>query len=282
MRMRCLFAAIIALGATTTRAEEFRPRSLEIWPADVRLSGPAASQRLVVVGVDADGSRRDLTPSAKVESASPQVATIDGRGRVAPMADGEGAVVVKAAGVEARVPVRVAGSSLPRRVSFRHEVVPLLTKLGCNMGTCHGGQHGKGGFRLSLLGFEPVPDFTAIVKSAESRRVTPFAPEESLLLLKPTLAVAHGGGRKIEVGSDEYELLWLWLEQGAPGPDASEPEVDGLRVYPPARVLRPGEEQRLVVVAHHADGTERDVTDRAKFDSLGEGIARVSPRGVVK
>ena len=75
----------------------------------------------------------------------------------------------------------------PRRaVSFRNEVVPLLTKLGCNQGACHGGQHGKGGFKLSLLGFEPEVDFTAIVKSAEERRVTPFAPEESLLLLKPT------------------------------------------------------------------------------------------------
>ena len=94
--------------------------------------------------------------------------------------------------------------------------MPLLTKLGCNQGACHGSQHGKGGFKLSLLGFEPESDYTSIVKSAEQRRVTPFAPEESLILLKPTLAVAHGGGKRLEPGSESYRLLTLWLEQGAP------------------------------------------------------------------
>ena len=284
MRMRTLLAAIAAVAPAAATADEFRAKSLEVWPAEVRLSGPSASQRLVVVGVDRDGTRRDLTPAAKIEPATPAVVAIDARGRIVPRGDGAGAVVAKAGGApRPRVPVVVRGSSDPRkRVSFRHEVEPALTKLGCNTGACHGSQHGKGGFKLSLLGFESPPDFTAIVKSAESRRVTPFAPEESLLLLKPTLAVAHGGGRKLETGSDEYDLIRLWLEQGAPGPDAAEPEVDGLRVYPPARVMRPGEEQRLVAVAHLGDGTERDVTDRAKFDSLGEGIATVNGRGVVK
>src|SRR5438445_394452 len=78
---------------------------------------------------------------------------------------------------KARVAVEVSGSQSPRAVSFKNEVIPALTKLGCNQGACHGGQHGKGGFKLSLLGFEPGPDHTTIVKSAEGRRVTPFAPE---------------------------------------------------------------------------------------------------------
>ena len=283
MRIRTVFATIILIGPAVAFADGAAPKSLEVWPVEVRLSGPAAAQRLVVVGVDADGSRKDLTAGARIESSSPDVAAIDPRGRVIPKGDGAGTIVVKAGGIEARVSVRVAGlRRSPRRVSFRHEVVPILTKLGCNMGTCHGGQHGKGGFRLSLLGFEPAPDFTAIVKSAESRRVTPFAPEESLLLLKPTLAVAHGGGRKMEIGSDEYEVIRLWLEQGAPGPIEAEPDVEGLSVYPASRVLSPGDEQRLVVLARLGDGTVRDVTDQAKFDSLGEGIATVSPRGVAK
>ena len=141
---------------------------------------------------------------------------------------------------------RAAG---PRTVSFRNEVVPLLTKLGCNQGACHGGQHGKGGFKLSLLGFEPDVDFTAIVKSAEERRVTPFAPEESLLLLKPTLAVAHGGGKKMEVDSPAYRLLTLWLEKGAPGPRDDDPRVVGIKVYPDHRLMEPGQEQQLAVIA---------------------------------
>jgi hypothetical protein len=282
MRMRSLLAAIVVDAAIALTCRAGVPKTLEVWPPEVRLDGPAAAQRLVVVGVEADGSKHDLTTAARVETKSPSIAAIDPRGRVVPRGDGKGTVVVKAGGAKALVPVRVAGASATRRVSFRHEVVPVLTKLGCNMGTCHGGQHGKGGFKLSLLGFEPTPDFAAIVKSAESRRVTPFAPEESLLLLKPTLAVAHGGGRKMEAGSDEYELIRLWLEQGAPGPVDSEPEVAALRVYPEARALRPGEEQRLVVVASLSDGTVRDVTDQAKFDSLSEGVATVTPRGVAK
>src|SRR5205807_5457181 len=121
-------------------------------------------------------------------------------GTIRPIGDGQAVVVVRAGSRQTRLPVQVNGTARPRTVSFRHEVVPLLTKLGCNQGACHGSQHGKGGFKLSLLGFEPEADYTAIVKSAEERRVTPSIPEESLLLLKPTLAVAHGGGKRMETG----------------------------------------------------------------------------------
>jgi hypothetical protein len=237
MRLRFLFAAAIALAGPSLASgteDKSPPRSLEVWPPKAKLSGPAASQRLIVVGVYADGSRRDLTSSATVVSTTPAVAAVDPAGKIIPKGDGAGRVVVKASGVEAEVPVEVTGSTSPRRVSFRHEVEPVLTKLGCNMGACHGGQHGKGGFKLSLLGFEAAPDHTAIVKSAESRRITPFAPDESLLLLKPTLAVAHGGGKRLEAGSAEYEMIRLWLEQGAPAPDEAEPNVDGFIVYPTA------------------------------------------------
>ena len=160
--------------------------------------------------------------------------------------------------------------------------MPLLTKLGCNQGACHGGQHGKGGFKLSLLGFEPDVDFTAIVKSAEERRITPFAPEESLLLLKPTLAVAHGGGKKMEVDSPAYRLLTLWLEQGAPGPRDDDPRVVGIKVYPDHRLMEPGQDQQLAVIATLSDGSESDVTRDARFDTLNEGVATVRPSGLAK
>ncbi len=176
----------------------------------------------------------------------------------------------------------MSGVSRPRKVSFRNEVQPLLTKLGCNQGACHGSQHGKGGFKLSLLGFEPEVDYTAIVKSAEARRVTPFAPEESLLLLKPTLAVAHGGGKKMEAGSAAYRLLTLWLENGARGPLEDDPRIVALKVYPEHRVMEPGQEQHLTVMAAFSNGTERDVTADARFDTLNEAVATVRPSGVAK
>jgi Protein of unknown function (DUF1553)/Protein of unknown function (DUF1549) len=169
-----------------------------------------------------------------------------------------------------------------RAVSFRHDVLPILTKLGCNQGACHGSQHGKGGFKLSLLGFEPEPDYAAIVKSAGQRRVSPFAPEESLLLLKPTLAVAHGGGRRLHAGSPAYWLLIRWMEQGAPGPRADDPQIAWLKVCPDSQLMEPGQEQQLVVTAALTDGSQRDVTADARFDSLSEGVATVRPSGLAR
>jgi hypothetical protein len=168
------------------------------------------------------------------------------------------------------------------RVSFRNEIIPVLTKLGCNQGACHGAQHGKGGFKLSLLGFEPEPDYNAIVKGAGARRASPSTPEESLLLLKPTLAVAHGGGRRMEVDSREYNLIRTWLEQGAPPPDPAESAPKALAVEPAHREMEPGQEQRLAVTATFADGTTRDVTADARFDTLNEGAATVTPAGLAK
>jgi hypothetical protein len=256
------------------------PTSLEVLPARARLSGPEATQRLVVIGVFADGSRVDLTSRAQFEAIRPDVATVDGGATIRPVADGTAEVVVRVGPAEVRVPVRVERAQAERRVNFRHEIEPVLTKLGCNQGACHGSQHGKGGFRLSLLGFESEPDHTAIVKSAGGRRVTPFAPEESLLLLKPTLALAHGGGRRMEAGSAEYELIRLWLEQGAPGPIKDEPTVASIEVLPGRRLMETGQEQRLVVRATLSDGTERDVTAQARFDTLNEAVAKVGPAGL--
>jgi hypothetical protein len=167
-------------------------------------------------------------------------------------------------------------------VNFRNDIVPLLTKLGCSQGACHGSQRGKGGFKLSLLGFEPEADYVAIVKSAEERRVTPFAPEESLLLLKPTLAVAHRGGKRLENDSPAYRLFLRWLEEGAQGPRDDDPRITGLSVDPQQCVMEPGQERRLSVAASLSDGTKRDVTADARFDSLSEGVATVRPSGLAK
>lgn len=278
---RLIAPPLAALGlclAANARAD-VEPERLEVYPEQVRLVGPAAAQRLVVLGVGPDGSRRDRTAEARAEPIGPEVA-LDDRGRLIPRRDGKAEVVVRVDQLEARLAVEVAGAGAPRTVSFRHEIVPALTKLGCNQGACHGAQHGKGGFKLSLLGFEPEPDYNAIVKSAEGRRVSRSTPEESLLLLKPTLAVAHGGGKKMEPGGREYQLIRQWLEQGAPSPIESEPAVTALALLPADRVLEPGEPQQLVALATFADGNVRDVTDDARFDTLNEGTARVDRSGL--
>jgi hypothetical protein len=261
--------------------ESDRSHRIQVFPAKVRLCGPAAVQRLVVLARGPDGRTIDRSAEARLESLAPERIKIDD-GAIRPVADGSGEVVVRIPGGEARVLVEVTRAKEPRMVSFRNEIVPVLTKLGCNQGACHGSQHGKGGFKLSLLGFEAESDYTSIVKSAEQRRVTPFAPEESLILLKPTLAVAHGGGKRLEPDSASYRLLTLWLEQGAPGPRDDDPTVVGLRVFPERRLMETGQEQRLGVIASLSDGTERDVTDQARFDTLNEGVAAIRPGGLAK
>lgn len=285
MRVSLALGLSIVLGAgarPSIAADAVAPARLDVLPPRIKLNGPSATQRLVVVGVLAGGEERDLTGEASFRSEGELTARVDASGVVRPVADGTVEIEVRVGSASARVPVEVTGAAATRRVSFRNEIIPVLTKLGCNQGACHGSQHGKGGFKLSLLGFEPEPDFTAIVKSAEGRRVTPFAPEESLLLLKPTLLVAHGGGKKMEPESPEYQLIRLWLEQGAPGPAKDDPTVTAVKVLPERRLLGTDEAQRLVVLAIYSDGTVRDVTDRAKYDTLNEGVAKVDGKGLAR
>src|SRR5207244_12002158 len=128
-----------------------------------------------------------------------------------------------AAGRTAVVPVRARNATAEVPVSFTREIVPILTKAGCNQGACHGGQHGRGGFKLSLLGFDPMFDYPQTVQSAEGRRVVLSVSERSILLLKPTLTMEHGGGERFKVGSRECQLLKKGREDGAPEPGTKDP-----------------------------------------------------------
>lgn len=166
--------------------------------------------------------------------------------------------------------------------SFATEVIPLLTKAGCNQGACHGKGAGQNGFRLSLRGFAPEQDHKWIAREMGGRRLDPAKPEESLLLRKATAQTPHEGGRLFAPGSREYELLLNWIKAGYPGPDKAEPKVSKLELSPAAKVLKPGEEVQLVATATFADGTARDVTWLTKFDSNDPAYLEVSPSGKAK
>src|SRR5262249_16449819 len=144
-----------------------------------------------------------------------------------------------------------------------------------------GSQHGKGGFRLSLRGFDPAFDYVQMVQSAEGRRVVLSDPERSLFLLKPTLTLEHGGGERLKAGSREYETLKRWLEDGAPEPGAKDPVVTALQVWPARRLMVPGEQQQILVRASWQDGRSDDVSTLAQFDALNDGVATVAPGGLV-
>jgi hypothetical protein len=170
-------------------------------------------------------------------------------------------------------------SSAQKPVSFLNDVVPVLTRAGCNQGICHGAAAGKNGFKLSLRGFAPEIDYVALTRQARGRRANIAQPEQSLLLRKPLLDVPHIGGKALTRGSEDYNILVRWLAQGAPGPDPRDPQVTALQVTPAVQSLLPRVKSQLHVVAVFSDGSKRDVTHWARFATNDENVATVVPDG---
>jgi hypothetical protein len=285
MFRRLLFSAA-ALFATTVQAAEPTPpaaaaRQLTVFPPQIVLNGPRAEQRLGVLGIHADGRQWDHSGFAKFTSSNPAVATVDAAGVVHPAGDGQTTITVSAAGVAATVKVTVNGFKADEPINFTRDVESVLTKSGCNQGACHGAAIGRGGFRLSLRGFDPAFDHSQIVQSAEGRRVVLGQPERSILLLKPSLTMEHGGGERFKTSSAAYAIFKTWLEDGAPEPTAGDPHVTRLEAWPPTRLMVPGERQQLVVRAHWSDGRITDATPWATFDTLTDAVASVTRAGVV-
>lgn len=168
------------------------------------------------------------------------------------------------------------------RVHFQTDVVPILTRLGCNGGGCHGKATGQNGFRLSLLGFEPQFDYLALVQEARGRRLFPADPPRSLLLLKATGQTPHGGGRRLEETSEDYRLLCQWIAQGAVGPQPDDPVVKQIVISPPEAILGPHATQPLTVLANFSDGSQRDVTRQAIYQTNAPELATVSLDGQVQ
>ncbi|MBI2479613.1 MAG: hypothetical protein HYV60_13565, partial [Planctomycetia bacterium] len=173
------------------------------------------------------------------------------------------------------------GLACAGEVEFAVDVMSVLSKAGCNAGTCHGNLNGKGGFKLSLRGQDPRFDHEALVLKARGRRVNPASPDTSLLLLKATAQVPHRGGRRFDVASPEYEVLRDWIAAGLAGPTSHAPRVVRLEVTPRDAILpHPVDELQLQATAFFSDDTSRDVTARACYE-LSNLIATVAPSGRV-
>src|SRR5688572_27221570 len=166
--------------------------------------------------------------------------------------------------------------------SFRNHVIPVLTKAGCNQGACHGALAGKGGFKLTLRGYDPDVDYDTLTRQSVGRRITLADPGASLLLRKPTMATPHGGGLRIKPNSLEYRIIAEWIADGTKPPSPNDAEVTALEVTPKQSTLAPGAEQQLKVFAKYSDGTKTDVTRWVKYNSNNEGVALVDDNGRVK
>ena len=250
-----------------------------MFPSELNLSG-ARGRAQIVVTEDGGNQSVDVTRSASYGVEDPEVLSVTPEGIIQPKANGETQILIG----DKVVKVKVSAMDVPLPVSFRHETLPVLSRMGCSSGSCHGSPHGKGGFRLSLRAFDPVLDALTLVREEFGRRTNPIEPDKSLILLKPTTQLSHEGGKQLEKGSPEYDLLRAWIAGGAALGEESEALCTGIEIYPSsARVLKfPASDQQFAVHAKFSDGTTRDVTELAVFETLSENVATVSRTGLAR
>jgi hypothetical protein len=261
------------------------PASLQIEATGqpvLELRGKDAHQQLLVTAKIDDGALRDWTQKVKYHAAPEGIVHVDAGGVVTPIADGAATITAEGEGVAASLPVKVEGAGQVQPINFANQIVPIFTKAGCNAGGCHGKASGQNGFKLSLLGFEPTEDYEHLVKEARGRRVFPAAPENSLLLLKGTNVTPHGGGKRLDPKSEDYQLLVRWISQGMPYGRETDPKVARIEVLPKARTMALNGEQQLVVLAHYSDGSVQDVTRSALYEPNEKSMAEADDVGHVK
>jgi hypothetical protein len=259
-----------------------KPVSLEVEPLAITLSGPRANQQLLVTGVYADGSVRDLTSFSEWESSAPELLEITSEGLATGRSDGATHLNIRVASLSARVPVTIADSNQPRPVSFRREFMPLLSVAGCSDIRCHGAPSGKNEFRLSLWGFDPDLDFRQLTHDGLGRRTNSLAPDRSLILSKALMRIPHAGGRRFTADSPYAKLMRDWQSEGLRD-DAGEVAVQTLTASPARRVLQaPAKWQQLAVRAEFDEGHSADVTRLTTFFSSDIAIADVDRTGRVE
>ena len=201
-----LAACLMVVGVRPSSAGE-----LQVFPPQIELTD-AHARRQLVVSLD----QSDVTRQAVYSSSDPKIARVDNRGFVTPMSVGSTEIVIRHQANETRIPLRVAALNDTRQIDFSNEIEPLLSRYGCNAGGCHGKASGQNGFKLSLFGFDTAFDYQALVQEARGRRISATAPDRSLFLRKAAGQVPHGGGRRIEPGTEAYHLIQRWIEQRTP------------------------------------------------------------------
>jgi hypothetical protein len=278
-----LFGEIpLSYAAKRPNLPDIKPVQLIVHPAGFTLDGANDLHGLLVTAVTADGSRYDVTARAQFRSRQPQVITVSSNGLCQAVADGQGEIEVKFGDKTGKILVKALHASEHAAPSYRQDILPILTRTGCNSGGCHGKMAGQNGFRLSLRGFAPEWDYDWLTSEVHSRRIDYAFPDDSLLLQKPLGRIPHQGGVRFEEGSRYHRALVEWITFRTPASSTNEQDAAQLEVLPGNREMRPGETQQLLARAHYPNGQVRDVTWLTQFFSNDETVAQVSPEGIVK
>lgn len=276
-------AVTLMLSLPLTASAQEQPASLVFETAKFELIGSRSQQQLVITGIFSGNLPRDITHQVELVSSNPAVVKIEGS-LVKPVADGTATITAKSGAVSATAEVTVKNVAAPHLVSFKIETLAALTKAGCNMGACHGSPSGKGGFRLSLRGFDPELDKLTLRSEFFGRRVNTLKPAESLLLQKPLMEVAHGGGKRLAKDQASYAVLHNWIGEGMRVDGAETADLQKIEVGPAQRVLngKAADRQQLQVKGYFSDGTVRDVTALTVFSSSNESVATVTENGLIE
>ena len=246
----------------------------------LRLFGGDDQGQVVVM---AEG-KRDVTREVVFAVEPEGVVGIDRSGWLRPLRNGTARLTARMdspSGTEAAIEVVVARFEESRPVSFANDVVPVFTRNHCNAGACHAKATGQNGFQLSLLGYEPASDFEQVVTHGRGRRVTPSAPEHSLLLMKASGEIPHEGGARLDNDGSDYRTILRWLESGMSFDPENDPVVEQIEVFPRSLVAQPGSRQQLLVTAHFDDGSCRDITRAVQYEANQPTMAEPDERGLV-
>lgn len=270
-------AAPLAATSPSTDAQE-----LLIEPNVAFIRGTGNTHTLLFTAIDSTGARRDVTSTAKVSVDDPAIVSAVEPGVFEARELGIAKVTANYQGLQASAAI-VVQPRRTTRIDFATEVAPVFSQYGCSNSNCHGALNGQNGFKLSLFGYDPDADYDAIVRQSDGRRINLGRPEQSLLLQKPTFAIAHGGGRLIEPDGFDYEVLIDWIRAGAMKSAGNGAKLQRIEVFPDGfTVLEgPGSAQQLVVVGHYSDGSKEDLTRRVQYSTEDELVLNISPAGNV-
>ena len=254
--------------------------ALDVQPLAIKIAKPTDSMQILVTARLASGETFDVTRMVKFTLSSP-VADISTKGHLSPTKDGTATLRVTLAKLETTVPVEISGLSSEYKVDFVRDVAPVLSRVGCNSGTCHGAKEGKNGFKLSLRGYDPIMDVRAFGDDLASRRINAASPEKSLMLLKPTAAVPHEGGQRLKVDDVYYQIILAWISDGAKL-NSDSPRVAKIEIFPKDPVIQSiGSKQQMRVMATYPSGESRDVTAEAFVDSGNMDVATTAGAGLI-
>jgi hypothetical protein len=258
-------------------AREADVAAIHVDPPSLELRGQGARFRLLVTATTSS----DITRRASYRTLTPDTCAISPDGVVTALADGDGRIEVAFGGETRTVSVTVRESQTPRQFHFERDIVPILSRYGCNASGCHGKAEGQNGFKLSVFGFDPNADYAALVHESRGRRLSRSQPDDSLLLTKIGGRVPHGGGVRIKSDAVEYAVLRDWIAAGAPFGSPDAPPFVSIELSPRRRQMSAGATQQLRVVATDAQGRRFDVTPLARFQSNHDGLASVDEQGLV-